>query len=659
MSSTGRSKVLFIVFLMIVLIPLGYAGLQFYSMKSATKSISNPRIDISITDLLNIQSTLIDILLEGELDGEFDLVFEGHGFIPTTVKSIQAKIFLEDVYVGSFVSNDFFTIPASGIETAHMDFSIDLNQIGISELEQIMDSILEHNGEMKISIDSLIEPVIIVFPITVPVTDTDYILTYSDAPQVVSLGWAVLGCEIGDEACFFCTVENVFRESEVSGIVDILVREDVSWGSDTTADVFSYPVRLGAGETATFTDQFSTYKESATRGFFLKTLWGSSIIQEQPSQYPPRLEVFEGSLTIDEVYWTVGVNRVTSCEKGDVVRAHVQVRAMNAALEDDVVVKIRKDVAFLPDSDDTINNFHIELEKDETRDLIVAFSPNEVSGIGVRGYFVEVEGDLSWTMPDEYPPRLEVHSQEEMQGELSVSNVWWTKGAETVTSVDYGDEVDAKISVRAINGDFTGIITVLIRRDLAFTPDTNLATQSYSISLSEGEVKTLTVPFVASEASSSSFRGYFIEIEGDILWTMSNSYPPRLTVDEPAVIPETYGNPIVQNAWWTYEGGSITQASQGQSVTAVVRLKSIGGISDGIVSVHVRKDIAFLPDEDLLVYSYEIYLEDNELVDIEIDFTAIDKSGFTFRGYFIQVDLVSWSDVWTMGDTYPPRLEVS
>ena len=189
MSSTGRSKFLFIVFLMIVLIPLGYAGLQFYSMKSATKSISNPRIDISITDLLNIQSTLINILLEGELDGEFDLVFEGHGFIPTTVKSIQAKIFLEDVYVGSFISNEFFTIPASGTETAHMDFSIDLNKIGLSELEQIIGSILEHNGEMKISIDALIEPVIIVFPITVPVTDTDYILTYSDAPQVVSLVW--------------------------------------------------------------------------------------------------------------------------------------------------------------------------------------------------------------------------------------------------------------------------------------------------------------------------------------------------------------------------------------------------------------------------------------------------------------------------------------
>ena len=132
MPTADSKKLVYIFIIMIVLFPLGYAGLQFYSMKSATKSISNPSINLGITDLLNIQSTLIDILLERELAVEFDLVLEGHGFLSTTVKSFQAKVFLEDVYVGSFLSNDFFTIPASGIETAHMEFSIDLNNIGFS-----------------------------------------------------------------------------------------------------------------------------------------------------------------------------------------------------------------------------------------------------------------------------------------------------------------------------------------------------------------------------------------------------------------------------------------------------------------------------------------------------------------------------------------------
>ena len=95
------------------MVPVAYAGLQFYSINAAEKSIINPRIDIGITDLLNIQDTIIDIILSKELDGEFDLLIEGNGVIPTQVKSMQVQVYLEDIYVGSFVSNKFFTIPAS------------------------------------------------------------------------------------------------------------------------------------------------------------------------------------------------------------------------------------------------------------------------------------------------------------------------------------------------------------------------------------------------------------------------------------------------------------------------------------------------------------------------------------------------------------------
>jgi len=42
-----------------------------------------------------------------------------------------------------------------------------------------------------------------------------------------------------------------------------------------------------------------------------------------------------------------------------------------------------------------------------------------------------------------------------------------------------------------------------------------------------------------------------------------------------------------------------------------------------------------------------------------ISFVASDKSGFSFRGYFIEVNFVSWDDVWTMESAYPPRLEVN
>jgi len=656
---SSKGKILVVLILAIIGIPAAFAGLQFYSMDAADKSIANAKVDFGITELLNIQDTLLDLLISRELEGGFDLVFEGKGFLDTQVKSIQAQVFLEDVFVGSFVSNEFFTIPGSGTESAHMDFKIDLSEISLSDVMQVVNSILEHNGEVKISIEALMEPVIIVFPMTVPVTDTDYYLSYSEAPQVSSLSWSSPSCEIKEEATFSSTVTNVFRDSSVTGTLDVVVREDVSWGSDSTVEIFSYPIQLEAGESVTVSDDFTPYKEGSTNGFFLRAQWGSSIIEEQESSYPPRLQVIEGTLGVEEVYWTVGGVRTSVCEVDDLVQAHIRLGASGVALDDEVSVKIRKDLALLPDTNLVTKDFSVVLDKNQDTEIVVDFRPPEESGALTRGYFVEVDGDAQWTMPDDYPPRLTVGGGEPAQGSLSVINVWWLWGGSTVTSADIGDNIDGKVTLRAVGGPVYGDVTVNINRDLAFSFDENYASRSFSVSLEEGEQRTYTVSFTASEASGSSFRGYFIEVEGDASWAMGSSYPPRLSVNEPILVPEVEGYPFVQNAWWTVGGSSVTEVSQGQSVKAVIRLGSSGGISEGIVTVHIRKDLAFLPDEDLIVNSYEIDIEADEYGDIEITFTASDKSGFTFKGYFIQVDFVSWEDDWTMESSYPPRLKVN
>ena len=75
--------------------------------------------------------------------------------------------------------------------------------------------------------------------------------------------------------------------------------------------------------------------------------------------------------------------------------------------------------------------------------------------------------------------------------------------------------------------------------------------------------------------------------------------------------------------------------------------------------VRIRGDYALLPDDDVIVNSYQITLDESEYGDIEITFSASEKSGFMFRGYFIQVDFDSWGDDWTMSSPYPPRLEVN
>lgn len=657
MVSRSSGKLLTVIVLALIIIPAGYAGLQFYSMKAADKSITNPRVDIGITDLLDIQGTLTDFLINRELEGEFDMLFEGHGFISTQVKSIQAKVYLEDVYVGSYVSNEFFTIPAQGTETSHMDFKIDLTQISLSDLDQVCSQILAHNGEIKITVDALMEPIIIAFPITMPVTKNEYVLTYSDAPQVTSLNWDSTDCEIGDSACFTGTITNVFRDSKVVGSIDIEVREDVSLGSDNTVDLFSYPIELNPGESTTVSDYFTPYKHSNTNGFFLRARWSASIIEEQSSSYPPRLHIIEGTLDVEEVYWTVDGVRTSTCEVDDTVQARIRLGALNAALDDDIVINVRKDLAFMPDTNLLSQSHNVVLNRGQDKEIVISFSPTEASSGLLRGYFIEIDGDTQWTMPDNYPPRLTVGGGEPVQGSLSVTNAWWSKSGSTVTSVEYGEDVDCKVTVKAVGGPFSGDVSVNVKRDLALAFDEIHASRIFSVSLDEGEQKTYTVSFTASEVSDSSFRGYFVELEGDTSWTMSSSYPPRLLVTEQ--VAETEGYPVVQSAWWTVGGTLVTEVSQGQLVKAVIRIGSVGGRSVGSVTVRIRTDLAFLPDEDLILNSYSVDIGESEYGDIEMTFTASEKSGFTFRGYFIQVDFNSWGDSWTMDSSYPPRLEVN
>ena len=73
-------------------------------------------------------------------------------------------------------------------------------------------------------------------------------------------------------------------------------------------------------------------------------------------------------------------------------------------------MKIRKDLAFMPDEDYAIKTFEIVLNQDEELELILTFYPDEASSLTLRGYFIELEGLISWTMESEYPPRLKVES---------------------------------------------------------------------------------------------------------------------------------------------------------------------------------------------------------------------------------------------------------
>ena len=46
-------------------------------------------------------------------------------------------------------------------------------------------------------------------------------------------------------------------------------------------------------------------------------------------------------------------------------------------------------------------------------------------------------------------------------------------------------------------------------------------------------------------------------------------------------------------------------------------------------------------------------------VNITLAFVPNQRSVVTFRGLFVQIDLISWGEAWAMPSSYPPRLRIS
>ena len=347
----------------------------------------------------------------------------------------------------------------------------------------------------------------------------------------------------------------------------------------------------------------------------------------------------------------------TSAYVGEPVGFHVTVEntfrgsPINGVLDLIVV----EDVKLAPDVNAKVYHFPIQLSPGESKTLSDIFVPYK--NPSTRGFFLKVQWGTNTLAEQDnnYPPRLRI-LERTLEGTLNLVDVYWTVNDEVVTSCVIGEEVKAHVVVKAVNGPVSGTITIKIRKDIAYAPDTNFKVKSFDVFLGRDESKEYIVTFKPDEASTGNLRGYFVEIEGDLSWTMESSYPPRLKVNEKET---TGGIPSLQDVWWTVNDEVVTEAKQGQTVKAHIKIKAEGGNVEGTVTIRIRKDIALLPDEDYKVQSFHISLSKDQVIELTVTFTASEKSGLTFRGYFIQIDFNSWGTTWTMRNSYPPRLKVN
>ncbi len=659
--SNGKISLL-VILLVLFLIPIIYIGITYVSATSATYSISGVEFNEKILDLiLNPQQVALNALVSRQVEVDINLHVEGHGFLPATIKSLTAQIFLEDTYFGAIYTDEQFTIPASGSIIVEFTGLLDLSQIGLDDIWRVANTIPTHNYEIKTAIQGDFELFLILFSLKIPISATSYTLSLTDAPQVVSLEWDSTACEVGDAVGFSVAVENVFRGSNVEGEISVNVREDIGLGFDENAQSYRYPITLLPGERKTVEGSFSSYKSSATNGFFIKVKWGTKSIGEQINSYPPRLEVIEGSLEVVDFYWSITNDAVSSGDIGDNVKAHIIIRALDARVEDRITISIRKDIPLWIDTDVSSTDFIVSLERGESKEFVLSFIPDESSGLTLRGYFVEIEGFTSWTMPNDYPPRFTVG--EEQLGTPVVVNAWWTTSSGVVSSVSQGERVTGHILFKASGGEVQSQLLIYVRKDLALLPDQDLEIFSGTLNLVANQQKELTFSFDLSDSPGASFRGYFLHVDYTSIgesWTMENSYPPRLEVTEEIEEPEqpTEGTPSIVDVWWTLTDQVITSCQQDQSVSANVEIMAIGGSISGTITVRVRKDIPFLSDEDHVTRSFTVSLSEGQSGVATVTFVAEQKTGFSFRGYFIQVDFDSWDTSWTMESAYPPRLQV-
>lgn len=118
------------------------------------------------------------------------------------------------------------------------------------------------------------------------------------------------------------------------------------------------------------------------------------------------------SPSVQEVFWRVVGANVTEASVGDDVEAHAVIRA-NEEYVGSMVVKIRKDVAFWPDSDYSTKTVPVSLRGDQVTEIELVFVPDQTSTGSLRGYFVEIDflvSHTNWVMENSYPPRLTVNA---------------------------------------------------------------------------------------------------------------------------------------------------------------------------------------------------------------------------------------------------------
>lgn len=219
---------------------------------------------------------------------------------------------------------------------------------------------------------------------------------------------------------------------------------------------------------------------------------------------------------------------------------------------------------------------------------------------------------------------------------------WYVSGVKADTATK-GATVTARLN---LSGGTPGEYTIRIRRAITLATDQTVAELSLSYVGTSVSKELSFVPAYATGESST--EGYHIDIVKDenTIWSMDNTYPPRLTVSG-------FGPFAVSFNGWYVDGTKVDTATKDETVVARITLS---GGEAGQYKMRVRRDIAWAGDATTAESSFSY---DGTSITKELAFVppyASNKA--STNGYHL--DLLKDGDtLWTLTNAYPPRLWVT
>ena len=230
---------------------------------------------------------------------------------------------------------------------------------------------------------------------------------------------------------------------------------------------------------------------------------------------------------------------------------------------------------------------------------------------------------------------------------LSVNFDGWYVNGSNVSTTDKGSTVTARITIS--DGD-AGQYSMRIRRDVSLSSDETVSELSFSY---DGGSATESISFYPPYATNeSNTNGYHVDLlkGGNTVWTLGDSYPPRLMVTTSS---QTTMALSVNFDGWYANSSSVSTTNEGNIVTAKITL------SDGYTgqyNMRIRRDVSWSSDETVSELSF--YYDGSSATKSISFYPPYATNESNTNGYHVDL-LKDDNTVWALGDSYPPRLRVT